>query len=370
MSWRMPYEWDLSPLYISFLISAMAAYPVYRILISLKSRQIISQYTPEHQVKQGTPTMGGIIVVIGFLTGMTSYLFNYHASHNRILLRPNFCVLALFAGYALIGFVDDFVVPRLMAGKRGLGWKQKLVLQLVVACVCFVPITGFTATTGITVFLVLAFSNAYNFSDGMDALAALLLIGLASGLLAIAFLTSAWRVIPFPLCLLGSILPFLYLNKPKAMVFMGDVGSLPIGAIFGFVFAAIAIPDLRFAFDRPPLYIDNPPVGYETMSWYVYLALVVISGMMIVELVPGPLQILSVKIRKKKLFSFTPIHHAFERKGWPELKVVLVFALAQLLLSLIAVGIVYEGVTKEPPIVFHRLGDEFKSGIHAWEYVK
>jgi phospho-N-acetylmuramoyl-pentapeptide-transferase len=126
----------------------------------------------------------------------------------------------------------------------------------------------------------------------------------------------------FPLvALLGGMLPFLYLNRPPAKVFMGDVGSMAIGGIIGLIF------------------VDLTLVGSQQISssnrFLFWTGLILVSVIMIVELVPVPLQILSVKLRKKRLFPFTPIHHAFQRAGWPEIRIVGLFFFVQLVGSII-----------------------------------
>ncbi len=328
---------------VAFLASAINAIPILRTLIQLKSNQTVSQFAPEtHQKKQGTPTMGGLIVAIGFVIGGMSFvLANPNMVNSPDGKRPA-AIILLFIGFGIIGFIDDYVVPRMIKGKRGLGWKQKISMQLVVAAGCAWLLCGEASPAfyGL-IFLVLFFSNAYNFADGLDALAALLLIGLGGGLFIIAHMRDAVTLETILLALLGAILPFLYLNRPPAKIFMGDTGSLPIGAVLG---AAVAI--LLFPNDFDYMYV-HPLIGSLGLAsaYYrpnagmlMYVGIFIISGMMIVELVPVPLQILSVKLRKKKLFSFTPIHHAFEKKGWPERKVVAVFVGCQLAMSLIAIA--------------------------------
>jgi phospho-N-acetylmuramoyl-pentapeptide-transferase len=237
-----------------------------------------------------------------------------------------FAFLVLFLGFALIGFIDDFVVPRMFKGKRGLGWKQKIVMQFAVAgAYTWMLGLGWSAIAAITVFDILFFSNAYNFADGLDWLAATLLLGFGAALAYVFPGTEMWA-------LLGAILPFMYYNRPKARLFMGDVGSLPIGATLGSVIATITL--------LPGFFAQTHKLhGLLFSNWQICLAVTIASGMMIAELVPVPLQILSVKVRKKKLFSFTPIHHAYEKNGWPEGKVVFVFGLCQVLMSLCAITI-------------------------------
>lgn len=299
--------------WVAFAVAALLAKPVLATLLSLGSRQTVSAYAPEgHQKKQGTPTMGGLIVVVGALAAML-------VSGARDL-----AAIALLVGFTLIGFVDDYVVPRRFVGKRGLGWRQKILMQLGVAVVAALFARLSPIGVGWVVFLVLFFSNAYNFSDGIDALAGTLLLGFGGGLLVLGYLGAmplAWLV---PLvALLGGILPFLFLNAPPARIFMGDAGSLPIGAVLGYVVARFGIG-------------VNGPEGHYGIGAGPLIA---ISLVMVVELVPQPLQILSVKVRKKRIFPYTPIHGAFEKAGWPETRVMFSFALAQLLLAALAIGL-------------------------------
>jgi phospho-N-acetylmuramoyl-pentapeptide-transferase len=180
----------------------------------------------------------------------------------------------------------------------------------------------------VTGFVILFYANAYNFADGLDGLAGTLLLSLAAGLTIMACTTGADVTSAYVATMLfGAVLPFLFLNAPPAKVFMGDVGSLPIGALLGAVACSLTL-------NSTP---DTPLVS----DWRMLAALVVISVMMFVELVPVPLQIFWVKCFKKRLFPYTPIHHAFERAGWPETRVVSMFALAQLLLAALAVSILF-----------------------------
>ncbi|HLO97883.1 MAG TPA: hypothetical protein VK171_04745 [Fimbriimonas sp.] len=306
---------DLTAFWIAFAIAAVLSIPILKGLAMLKAKQTVSQFAPEgHQVKQGTPTMGGFIILAGFF-GALPFIED----------SPGKWPVALLVGlFALIGFVDDFVVPKMFPGKRGLGWKQKILMQFVAAGIPL-AIGGLTdpVTLGIGVIIVLFFANAYNFSDGLDGLAGTLLLGLLLGVFVMGLAGSPLHL-PNNLVFvwLGALLPFLYWNAPKAKIFMGDVGSLAIGAYLG--------------------YVVTEHLSTNTMTEHTVpiAAIVVWSLMMVAELVPVPLQIASVKIRKKKLFPYTPIHHAFEKAGWPETRVVFVFAIVQLLCSLAAITII------------------------------
>lgn len=323
--------------WLAFAVSAVLAYPIWKLLLLTKSRQTISQYAPEgHQVKQGTPTMGGLIIMVGYIVTVVVSLFIAGPTGTDYFdrVKPSFLVLAI--GFMLIGFVDDFVVPRVFKGKRGLGWKQKIIMQFGLAILgtglCYGWKLDFPFAA--SMFLILFFSNAYNFSDGLDGLAGTLLLGLVLGIGGIALMT-AWMqpIALMVLPLAGAVIPFLYLNAPPAKVFMGDAGSLPIGAILG-----LAVSCLTFApgWSLVDSVTTLPMAGHSPVN----AALIVLSLMMVVELVPVPLQILSVKLRKKKIFPYTPIHHAFEKAGWPETRVVGMFSLTQLVLSILGITIV------------------------------
>lgn len=288
-------------------VSGLAAWPVYRMLLALRSRQTVSEFAPEtHQAKQGTPTMGGLIVLVGFLAAW-------------LLISPSLPLVVLVVGFGLVGFLDDFVVPRLKAGARGLGWKPKLLLQVIVAlgALWLDPRSSGALWLAIGCFVIVFASNAYNFSDGLDGLAGTLGIMLCLGLAMVAAMTGVSSVAVAAVALIAGLVPFLALNAPPASVFMGDVGSLPIGAAIGFMGLELA---------QAPSMI--PPLA-------------VLSGILLVELIPVPLQIFWVKVFKKRLFSYTPIHHAFEKQGWPESRVVWSFGLAQFLLTAGAVSLAW-----------------------------
>ena len=111
--------------WVALIVAALVAYPLYTLLLTIKSRQIVSQYVKEHQKKQGTPTMGGLISMLGICVALA-------------LVRDG-GALILAAGFALIGLADDYIVPKMIKGNRGLEWKVKLVLQIVVTAGATLP---------------------------------------------------------------------------------------------------------------------------------------------------------------------------------------------------------------------------------------
>ncbi|MCW5938804.1 MAG: hypothetical protein KF884_05345 [Fimbriimonadaceae bacterium] len=299
---------------VALITAAIVANPVYRWLLKAKSQQNVSQHLPEHAAKQGTPTMGGLIVLIGGAAGM-------------LASGSSWSVLVLLFGFAVVGFADDFIVPRRSPGSRGLSWIPKLVFQVVVAAIAAFMTIPDPIWSGITVFLILFYANAYNFADGMDGLAGGLLVIVALGLAGVAFFSgAASQVWPVILPLAVAAIPFLVLNSPPAKVFMGDVGSLPIGAVIGWCVAEC-------------LMRSQYPVASVA-------PLTVLSLVLIAELVPVPLQIGWVKLTGKRMFSFkTPIHHGFQAAGWPETKIVALFHLVQASLVVVAVALCVWGRT-------------------------
>jgi phospho-N-acetylmuramoyl-pentapeptide-transferase len=310
----------LAAFFYALVAGMIIAWPIYRLLLAVKARQTVSQYLGEsHQAKQGTPTMGGLIIVISALFSM-------------LVLNVDLRLILLFAGYSLIGLADDYIVPRMMPGKRGLGWIPKLTLQVVVAAACLWSDTGTNLPRlGLALFFILFMANAYNFSDGLDALAGALYIVLAVGILMVYPIHYDGPALPYAImAVLGGVIPFLFLNAPPAKVFMGDVGSLPIGALLGIAAYHLTI---LFNASKAPL----PGFG----------AVAVLFLVMIVELVPVPLQILSVKLRKgKRLFPRTPIHHAFELHKWPESRITWTFVLVQIICAFAAIALASQAGTE------------------------
>ena len=303
---------------IPLAVGAVLAYPILRGLIALKSRQTIYDLAPStHQKKQGTPTMGGLIVLAGLFTMI--FFLSYHP----------WAPILWLSGFALIGFADDFLVPRYFPGKRGLGWKQKIIGQLVLAFigVWIMPLPLEPLVVAVGMFLILFFCNAYNFADGLDGLAGSLGVLLFLGFAALSpFANGSPELFVAPA---GALIPFLFLNSPPAKVFMGDVGSLPLGALLGLGAITLVLDANSDVVTWTPQFIP---------------ALLVLSFIMIAELVPVPMQVAYYKLTKKRIFPMTPIHHAFEVKGWPESKVVWTFILTQAVLVVVAISLASHAV--------------------------
>lgn len=317
---------SLFALMLGFIASTIFGFIIIPFLKKLKAGQNINIYVEAHRNKAGTPTMGGLIFIIPtfaitlflLLTGKIEF------SVNLII------VLFVFLSYGLIGFLDDFISLKRKSNK-GLTQFQKLLLQLIVALVFYILFRQFTegdsylriSALGIEwnlgwfygvfiLFLLVGSSNAVNLTDGLD--------GLAGGLSAISFLAfgliamGSWWIEGntdmgiFCFILMGSIMGFLVYNTNPAKVFMGDTGSLTLGATM----ATIAIL-----------------TSHE-------LSLAVIGGVFVIETLTVIIQITSVVLLKRKVFLMTPIHHHFERLGWKENDIVKLFWIVGFVLSLFA----------------------------------
>lgn len=291
-----------SPLFASIAIATLLSLPTIAMLHKIKSKSVISPYAPTtHQLKSGTPNMGGIFVIA---TIIIAFLIFAGVSKHQLVITT---IILLFA---LIGFLDDYVVPKIYT-KRGLGWIQKLTLQiLAVQPLWLIDLSLIQIIS--SQFFILFYANAINFTDGLDGLAASILILSTFAFIAIGTNGhTIHQVLAF--VIIGALIPFLYYNSPPASIFMGDVGSLPLGAAYGILFSF---------------------TDWQNSSWPW-----IVSIIFIIELVLVPIQIIVVKTLKRRLFPATPIHHAFEIKGWPESKIVWTFILTQGVLTIIAIAI-------------------------------
>ena len=305
---------------IGFFASTILGLILIPLLKKLRVGQRISIFVGEaHRKKDGTPTMGGLIFIIPtVVTTLGLLLFN------KISYTSNLgIVLLVFLGYALIGFLDDFLSIR-KGNNEGLTTYQKLFMQVLIAIGFFYIymrnggqtawIVGtlhidieFGWLYGLAIlFILVGASNAVNLTDGLD--------GLAGGLSAIAFIAFSLITLMvgyediglFSLILVGSLMGFLLFNTHPAKIFMGDTGSLALGAVMG----AIAILTHR------------------------ELTLLVVAGIFVIETLSVIIQVISVQIFHKKLFLMTPLHHHFEKLGWEEADIVKLFWVFGLFLAM------------------------------------
>ena len=305
-------------------------------LHKLKFGQEIREEGPKwHQKKSGTPTMGGIMFILGIAVAVAvvSVVFAIKGTFSTAFARC-IVIFAVALGFGVIGFIDDYIK---VVKKRNLGLTaiQKFIMQVVLAALYVVamyaigelntaikiPFTGiewvmpYWLYIPFVMFVVVGVVNAVNLTDGLDGLASSITAVVALFFILVSYLKfSETGVTVFASALLGGLLAFLCYNKYPAKVFMGDTGSLFLGAA-----VALMAIDLRM-----PIF------------------LIIVGFVYLMETVSVIMQTTYFKITKKKygegrrIFKMIPIHHHFEMCGWNEKKIVLVFTLVTAALCAVA----------------------------------
>lgn len=318
----MDYE-IVIPVLISFAISAILGPIVIPFLKRLKVGQTERKELESHLKKNGTPTMGGLMILASIIITSLFYVKDYP----RII--P---ILFMTVGFGVIGFLDDYLKVVLRRSDGLLPW-QKMILQFIVTTVFAVYMVRYS---GIELTMLIPFSggkylnigwlaipllyfavigtvNGVNFTDGVDGLVSSVTIMVATFFLVVAIGTNA-GIAPITCAVAGALLGFLLFNVYPASVFMGDTGSLALG---GFVVATAYMLQM-------PLYI--------LIVGLIYLA----------EVISVMVQVTYFKYTKKKtgvgkrIFRMAPLHHHFELGGWSETRVVAVFAIVTALLCMLA----------------------------------
>lgn len=308
---------------IAFAISALLCPIIIPFLHKLKFGQQVRQEGPQaHLKKQGTPTMGGLIILTSIIITSLFYVPNYPK------VIP---VLFMTVGFGIIGFLDDYI-KIVMKRSEGLNPKQKLLGQIVITAIftyylisadgvgteMLIPFTGgFDGGMMLDLgwlfvpavfFIVLGTDNGVNFTDGLDGLCTSVTI-LVATFFTIVALGEGSGISPITGAVVGSLLGFLLFNVYPAKVFMGDTGSLALG---GFVAASAFMM-------RMPIFI--------AIVGFIYLA----------EVLSVMIQVTYFKkTGGKRIFKMAPIHHHFELCGWSETRVVAVFSTVTAILCLIA----------------------------------
>ena len=311
---------------LGFVFTVVFGYFTLKWLRKQKLGQNVSKTLGKrHEAKQGTPTMGGIMFIIPTLIIMFVLFLT-----DKIDMTANlFVVLFVFLTYAVLGYVDDYLIVK-KKNNKGFPIIVKLFIQLVIALVFFyiylssgnqpvINALGLEINLGwlygaFLLFVLVGSSNAVNITDGLD--------GLAAGLSAIAFFAfgiitwgSTWTVgnedvAIFCFVLVGALIAFLVYNSHPAKVFMGDTGSLALGAALGSV-AIISSHEIT---------------------------LIVVAGVFIIETLSVIIQLIAIKKFHTKVFLMAPLHHHFEKLGWAETDIVKLFWSVGLILSMAAIG--------------------------------
>ena len=323
----------LMALLISFLLGPY-------LIRSLTARQIRQQIRDDgpasHSVKAGTPTMGGSLILLAL-------------SLSTILLADianPYVLLALFAtaGFGVVGFVDDFLKLKRQSSK-GLSARTKLLWQFAIALAVAVILYGypkFSTELGIpfvknirpdlglwyipfAMLVIVGASNAVNLTDGLDGLAIGPVMMAAGTYAVIAYLTghlkfAEYLQIPyvagvgelsvFCAAVVAAGLGFLWFNAYPAQMFMGDVGSLSLGAALG-ILAVLTKNEIL---------------------------LIIVGGVFVIEALSVIFQVLSFKLRRKRVFLMAPIHHHYELKGWPEPQIIVRFWIIAFIFQVVALS--------------------------------
>lgn len=305
---------------ISFAITIILGPILIPLLRKLKIGQNVREEGPKtHLKKSGTPTMGGVIMLIALIiTTFTSGMMN----------RDMYVLLLSTLGFGLIGFIDDYIK---VAKKRSLGLKpyQKLIGQIILATILAVY-QSHTSVLGTKIlipfaankyldlgafyvpfiaFVVVGTVNSVNLTDGLDGLASGVTLIVLSffGLVALNWGMTSTSI--FAAAMAGACLGFLVYNSYPARVFMGDTGSLALGG---------AVSALAILLNLP-------------------LVIPIAGGIYFIEALSVIIQVISYKLTGKRVFLMAPLHHHFEQKGWPETRVVAVFWIATVILCLIGI---------------------------------
>ena len=313
----MTYE-IVIPVIIAFAISALLGPVVIPFLRKLKVGQTERKELESHLKKNGTPTMGGIMILASIIITSLFYVKDYPK------IIP---ILFMTVGFGVIGFLDDYLKVVLRRSDGLLAW-QKMILQIIVTgvfAVYMVKYSGVALTMlipfsggkyldlgwlaiPVLFFAVVGTVNGTNFTDGLDGLASSVTIMVATFFSVVAIGTNA-GIAPITCAVVGALLGFLLFNVYPASVFMGDTGSLALG---GFVVSTAYMMQM-------PLYI------------------LIVGLIYLVEVLSVIIQVTYFKkTGGKRIFRMAPIHHHFELGGWSETRVVAVFSITTAILCLIA----------------------------------
>ncbi len=314
---------------VAFLLSMILCLLFGVPYIDFLKKKMIGQYVkdcaPEaHAKKQGTPTTGGVFIILAIIIASIIALFLAQRFSKEAII-----ILITLIFYTFAGFQDDYLKIKGRAND-GLSARGKLLRQIAIALLptIYVMMTYSQGTTFsvlsyvfdlkwfypvFAVFVITGASNAYNLTDGLDGLAASTGIFPFAALSLIALFSGHPEVALISASVAGALFGFLKYNKPKAQVFMGDTGSLAIGGLLG-TLAVVSKSEFLLIF---------------------------LGGLFVIETLSVIIQVISFKTTGKRVFKMSPIHHHFELCGWSEKKIVVVFAIMSALLSFLALVLFY-----------------------------
>ena len=320
-------NFEIEVLIISFAISIILSMMTIPILKKLKVGQIERDDGPaSHLKKQGTPTMGGIIIIIGMIIATIATAIYLYATGDERLAKDLLTIV-----FGIIGFIDDYK-KLVLKNTDGLKPSYKMLGLLVISVAyvlylvqglklgtdTYIPILKIYVTLPMYIYIpaaicvILATTNAVNLTDGIDGLSSSISTIIITCLTVIGMLQGITEVSVFGSIVIGSVLGFLIFNLHPAKIFMGDTGSLLLGGVISGM----------------ALYLKMP------------LILLVIALIPVLETLSVIMQVMYFKKTGKRIFKMAPLHHHFELSGWKENKVVIVFSIITLLLCIIGLKII------------------------------
>jgi len=310
-------------LLLSLVLCLLLGVPYIDFLKKKTIGQYVLDLAPEaHAKKQGTPTTGGVFIILAIIISSVVTLLMAQQMSNA-----SWIILITLLFMALAGLQDDYLKIK---GKenKGLSPRGKLIRQILIALIPTIYCMqhgGTILTLGsktfdiglfyplLSVFIITGASNAYNLTDGLDGLAASTGIPAFLACIILAFMTGHTDVAIISATVIGALIGFLKYNKPKAQVFMGDTGSLALGGLLG-TLAVIGKFELLLA---------------------------VFGGVFVMETLSVIIQVTSFKLTGNRVFKMSPIHHHFELCGHSELRIVIEFTIVSLILSAISVWLYF-----------------------------
>lgn len=320
-------EFQVKVLLLTFAITIGLSVIIIPILKKLKVGQIERDDGPQsHLKKQGTPTMGGIIIILATIISAVG-MYKYYAGKEIEVAKGMLPLLIVTVGFGVVGFIDDFK-KLILKNTKGLSPSLKMLGLLIVSVVYVMYLTkimNFGTETYIpfikiyiympmwlyipfAIVVMLGTTNAINLTDGIDGLSTSVTTIIITCLTVIGIILGIKEIAVFGSLLIGACLGFLIFNLHPAKVMMGDTGSLLLGgAIAGMA-----------------LYLKMP------------IILLIIALIPIIETISVILQVYYYKKTGKRIFKMAPIHHHFELLGWRENKIVSVFAVITVILSFVA----------------------------------
>ncbi|MFR6022344.1 MAG: phospho-N-acetylmuramoyl-pentapeptide-transferase [Clostridia bacterium] len=325
-------DFEIKILLITFAISVICGIITIPILKKLKIGQIERDDGPaSHLKKQGTPTMGGIIMIVAIIIATVGACIFFLVTNNQELIKRVIPLLIITIAFGMIGFIDDFK-KLVLKNTDGLKPKYKMLGLLIVAVIyvlflvygfklgtdTYIPIFKIYINIPIVLYIplavivILATTNAINLTDGVDGLASSVSCLIITCLTVIGISNQMYEVSIFGSIVIGATLGFLIFNLHPAKVFMGDTGSLMLGGVI----SSIA------------LYLKMP------------LLLVLIAIIPVLEALSDIIQVMYYKKTGKRVFKMAPLHHHFELSGWKENKIVVVFSLITLIACAVGLKII------------------------------